>query len=166
MKNPKRFLLLSLLAVPTAMWAAKSRKDREEAKESSDEALSDAFSILSDIPDATQPPAKPGEPAQPPPTPKLPKLPKRKLSDDEKELFTKLSKLVKAQYQGNPQAAFMAYAGSDGLMSSGELEALLSAADVGYPWTRSKWAEKIMEKVDKNQDGQISWDEYYQAVTQ
>jgi len=169
MKIPKQILIYSILTIPAALWLSRSRKgpsegDNEAAEEASDEALEGAISILSNIPSANAPPpgAFPPSPA-PPPKPTVPK-PKRKLSADEKELLTKLSKLVTERYQGSTEAAFYDFAGSDQLLGASELEDLLEAADVGNFVTRSSWASAIIKKMDASGDKRISWAEYVQAV--
>jgi len=176
MKIPKQILIYSILTIPAALWLSRSRKgpsegDNEAAEEASDEALEGAISILSNIPSANAPPpgafppspAPPPKPAPPPPKPTVPK-PKRKLSADEKELLTKLSKLVTDRYQGSTEAAFYDFAGSDQLLGASELEDLLEAADVGNFVTRSSWASAIIKKMDASGDKRISWAEYVQAV--
>lgn len=160
MKSAKRFLLLSLVGIPAAMWAARSRKEREEAKNLEEDSLLDAEQILKGAATPAPQPGQPGMPAEPP----LPKPKGRELSDDEKELVTKLARLVKKKYGGNPKNAFDSHAGPDGLMSKSELKDLLEEAGIGYGVTRGTWAEKIIETVDTNGDGKISWLEYQAAI--
>jgi len=83
-------------------------------------------------------------------------------SDENKqELRNQLTALVAERFAGDSRAAFAHYdSNHDGLISKDELKVLLSEAGVGSRWTRWAWAAGIVEELDENGDGLISWTEF------
>jgi len=81
--------------------------------------------------------------------------------ENEKELKTKVSKLVSSKFGGDYKKAFGHYdADKDGAVSKSELVNLLSDANVGNGLTRGIWASKIIDKLDQNNDLGIQWAEF------
>ena len=76
----------------------------------------------------------------------------------EAELVAKVQGLVARRFAGDYRAAFDQY-GRDGLMDEAGLERLLKDASVGNFATRGSWAAAIMEKLDGDRDGFISFAE-------
>jgi hypothetical protein len=84
-------------------------------------------------------------------------------SEDEnvKELKAKVAALVKRDHDGDYKKAFDHYDGDkDGGVEKSELVKLLGDAGVGNFVTRSTWANRIIEKLDKGQDQKIQWSEF------
>lgn len=81
------------------------------------------------------------------------------------ELQTKLKALVAERFGGNWASAFKAYdANGDGRIDANELETLLADANVGNFVTRSSWVRGVLDEVDTNRDGTISYDELQRAI--
>jgi hypothetical protein len=76
----------------------------------------------------------------------------------EAELISKVQRLVAGRFAGNYRAAFDQY-GRDGLMDEDGLERLLKDAGVGNFATRGTWVKAILEKLDGDRDGFISFAE-------
>lgn len=109
-----------------------------------------------------EPKPEPQPAPQPEPPAPLPKfVPK---TDEEKELLTKMTRLVRERFGGNWRAAFFEYAGADQRIDEEELQKMLKAANIGYPMTREKWAEAIIGAIDKGGDGMIGWEEFEPLV--
>lgn len=92
------------------------------------------------------------------------------MADDERiqELKEKITKLVDSEFSGDWYRAFNHYAalhGSPALVDRKDLLELLDAADVGNMFTRGAWADGIIEELDTDVDGSISWSEF-EAVFQ
>jgi hypothetical protein len=84
--------------------------------------------------------------------------------DNVKELKAKVGALVAKNFGGDYRAAFDHYDGDkDGGVKKDEIVSLLKDAGVGNGLTRGAWANGILKKLDKGQDGKIQWDEF-QAV--
>jgi hypothetical protein len=82
------------------------------------------------------------------------------------ELEGKVAALVAARFGGDYRAAFGHYdADGDGLVSKGELRALLSDAGVGSGLTRWAWATAVIDELDADGDGHISWAEFEAVST-
>jgi hypothetical protein len=79
--------------------------------------------------------------------------------DNERELKMKVSALVAKKYEGDYKKAFEHYA-HDGNVGKGELMKLLSDAGVGNGLTRGVWASKIIDRLDRDNDAAIQWDEF------
>jgi Ca2+-binding EF-hand superfamily protein len=85
------------------------------------------------------------------------------LGEQEKELKTKIRQLVKEKFDGDYKKGFDYYDkadGEDSKIGSTALEQLLRDADVGNWLTRSLWVEGVLQALDKDKDGAISWDEF------
>ena len=84
--------------------------------------------------------------------------------DNTKELKAKVGALVAKNFGGDYRKAFDHYDGDkDAGIKKDEIVKLLEDAGIGKPWTRGAWANGILKKLDKGQDGKIQWDEF-QAV--
>lgn len=79
--------------------------------------------------------------------------------DYEAELIEKTKALVRVKFGGDYRKAFNYYAGKDDLISRSELIDFLKDADVGTWVTRGIWADEILNRIDKDKSGQLSWDE-------
>jgi Ca2+-binding EF-hand superfamily protein len=87
----------------------------------------------------------------------------------QEELVGKINSLLIRKYgnsaEPNQKRLFETHdKDSDGKIDSKELEGLLREADVGNAITRGAWTRGIMSKMDTDQDGKISWDEYRRAI--
>lgn len=80
------------------------------------------------------------------------------------ELKTKVGALVKSKFGGDYQKAFAHYDKDQSGVDSGELEKMLKDAKIGNGFTRGIWAGKIIEKMDGNGDGKISWQEFEAGI--
>jgi len=76
----------------------------------------------------------------------------------EKELVRKVQALVSKRFAGDYKTAFDNYA-AGGLMGEDGLEQLLKDANVGNFATRGTWVRAIMEKIDEDRDGVVSFSE-------
>ena len=76
----------------------------------------------------------------------------------ELELIEKVQGLVANRFAGNYKTAFDNY-GEGGRMDGDGLERLLKDAGVGNFATRGTWTAAIMEKLDGDRDGFISFAE-------
>jgi Ca2+-binding EF-hand superfamily protein len=87
------------------------------------------------------------------------------VSDPRRQIIEKVTELVKSAYGGNWRKAFAIYdVDADGRISNLELTLLLVDAGVGNWWTRSEWARRIVEVMDANADGKISFEEFLAEV--
>ncbi len=76
----------------------------------------------------------------------------------ELELIGKVQGLVAERFEGNYKSAFDHY-GDGGRMDEDGLERLLKDAGVGNFATRGSWTAAIVEKLDGDRDGFISFAE-------
>jgi Ca2+-binding EF-hand superfamily protein len=77
------------------------------------------------------------------------------------EIDDKVTALVATRYGGDYRAAFAHYdTDGNGTIDKVELKALLKDAGVGSGLTRWAWAKGIMDAMDSNGDGAISWAEF------
>ena len=86
------------------------------------------------------------------------------LSDEIIELKTKIAALVRDNFGGDYRKAFAYYDPDQDGISSDELSQLLEEAGVGNVFTRSSWVSGILEKVDVDQNGRVSWVEFERIV--
>ena len=78
-----------------------------------------------------------------------------------RELEEKVTALVATRFGGDYRAAFGHYdADGNGLVSKGELKALLKDAGIGSGLTRWAWADGVIDALDADGDGHISWAEF------
>lgn len=88
---------------------------------------------------------------------------------NERELARKIEALLMRKYGSTSSATmrmmFNEYDTSrDGKIGRQELERLLSDARVGNTITRGMWVSGVIEKMDGDGDGQITWQEYERAI--
>ncbi len=81
-----------------------------------------------------------------------------------RELKAKVGALVSKSFGGDYKAAFEAYGGKDGKVAADELKKLLADAGVGNGITRGAWVSGIIEKLDGDGDGKVSWTEFEAVV--
>lgn len=80
---------------------------------------------------------------------------------NKREVEEKVSALVVSRFGGDYRAAFAHYdADRDGAIGKDELTTLLSDAGIGSGLTRWAWAKGILEELDTDGDGGISWAEF------
>ena len=77
----------------------------------------------------------------------------------EDELVRKVKSHVATQFCGDYEKCFQHYAGKDKLVNQNELFNLLSNCNVGRPLFRNAWVRDIMNQLDTDKDGELSWDE-------
>jgi Ca2+-binding EF-hand superfamily protein len=78
-----------------------------------------------------------------------------------REIDDKVTALVRTQFGGDYRAAFAHYdADGSGTIDQAELKTLLRDAGIGSGLTRWAWAKEIMEELDTDADGGISWAEF------
>ena len=79
----------------------------------------------------------------------------------EHDLRERLAALVAKRFAGDYKAAFTHYdADRDGMIRKEELKNLLGDAGMAGSWSRWAWVEKVIDEVDTNGDGIISWSEF------
>ncbi|HVK10522.1 MAG TPA: EF-hand domain-containing protein [Gemmataceae bacterium] len=82
-------------------------------------------------------------------------------AEQKRELDEKVTALVRTRFGADYRAAFTHYdADGNGTIDKDELKALLSDAGIGSGLTRWAWASGIIEAVDTDGDGGISWAEF------
>lgn len=79
------------------------------------------------------------------------------------ELKGKVAALVTARFRGDRRAAFAHYAPS-GRLDRAALTRVLEDADVGNMFTRGAWTQGIMERLDVDRDGVLTWDEFTRGI--
>lgn len=79
---------------------------------------------------------------------------------DRIELTTKIRKIVEREFGGDWQRAFLSYSKGDDRVDGDELWRLLKDAGVGNVLTRASYVNKIMEVIDRDNDGRITWTEF------
>ncbi len=84
--------------------------------------------------------------------------------DERAELIAKVTEYVDTVHSGDWESAFdAADRDNDGRINTSEVNDVLRHSGVGNFLTRSTWSRKVMEEVDSDCDGYISFDEF-QAV--
>lgn len=81
-----------------------------------------------------------------------------------KELQEKVGKLVTKKFGGDYKKAFDYYDSNHDGADADEIKKLLEDAGVGNPITRGSWVSKILERMDTNKDGKISWQEFQDGI--
>ena len=85
---------------------------------------------------------------------------------NELELKLKVGKLVDRKFSGDYKKAFEHYdRGGDGGIDRNDLLELLTEAGVGNGMTRGIWATRIIERLDKDGDQAVTWQEFERAFT-
>lgn len=91
------------------------------------------------------------------------------MASEQEQLVTGIETYLRTTY-GDTSAAsrrklFDNYdADGDGNIDKAELGKLLKDVDIGNTFTRGAWVRGIIDKLDANADGVISWDEFDAAV--
>lgn len=88
---------------------------------------------------------------------------KDKNEADKRELRTKVKKLVYDKFEGKYKKAFDYYdklSKKDGKVDRDSLKQLLKDANVGNFVTRAGWVKAIINDMDTDKDGAISWGEF------
>ena len=81
------------------------------------------------------------------------------------EIIDQVTALVKRKYDGDWKKAFdIEDSDNDGRLSTSEVSSILAKAGVGLKLTRWAIALQIIEMMDVDNDGYISWDEF-QKIT-
>ena len=80
---------------------------------------------------------------------------------NKREVEAKVSAMVASRFGGDYRAAFAHFdADGDGAIGKDELTTLLSEAGIGSGLTRWAWAKGILDELDTDGDGAISWAEF------
>ncbi|MFT7579023.1 MAG: Ca2+-binding EF-hand superfamily protein [Myxococcota bacterium] len=87
----------------------------------------------------------------------------------EDELVGKIQGLMRKRYNAlGPDARRQFFAdydtNKDGQISADELSQVLSDADIGNFMTRSMWVKGVMAKLDLDQDGTLSFEEFESVI--
>ncbi len=90
------------------------------------------------------------------------------MAGEQEQLVTSIEAALKSKYGDasldSMRKLFDSYdANKDGKIDKDELSKLLKDVDIGNSFTRGTWVKGIIEKLDKNGDKAISWEEF-QAV--
>lgn len=171
-------LLLGLIALPVLLMGRKA-KARPSASEGAGKGVPDKGAVewvtlpdgrvmirLDDGRLVAPPFAYQGEGAPPPeippfsPPPPPPPKPKPKLTSQQQEIVDETTAFVKDKFGGDWKKAFDAYAGNDGLIDGDELSDMFSDGGIGPYLFRDQAAAKVIEFIDGNGDGKISWEEF------
>lgn len=81
--------------------------------------------------------------------------------ENKREVEEKVSALVASRFGGDYRAAFAHYdSDGDGAIRKDELKLLLADAGIGSGLTRWAWASGILDELDTDGDGGISWAEF------
>jgi hypothetical protein len=84
----------------------------------------------------------------------------------QEDAVAKVAALVKERYEGSYRAAFDHYdEDNDGKMSNRELVDLLYDAEIGIRFTRWAIALKVVQTLDTDGDGLVSWEEFQTHLT-
>jgi len=85
---------------------------------------------------------------------------------EKQQLEEKVAALVEARFGGDYRKAFdHSDSNHDGKVGKDELMALLQDAGIGNFLTRSTWAAGVIEQLDTDGDGRISWPEFESVFT-
>lgn len=87
------------------------------------------------------------------------------MSDRRAELIEKIVALVDRDYAGGYFSAFNWYdRDHDGGLNKQELNELLKDAEVGTRLTRWVWVDGILNELDQDRDGRITFQEFESAI--
>jgi hypothetical protein len=82
-----------------------------------------------------------------------------------KFLKDQVNKLTATKFENDYKKGFDFYdANKDGNIDKSELTQLLTDAEVGNTLTRWKWVDGVMNQMDTNKDGKITWTEFDSAI--
>ena len=90
------------------------------------------------------------------------------MSSEKQELVRKVQALVRQRFSGSYEQAFRHYArakNDPASVNGEELKLLLADARVGNSFTRGMWVDGIIEQVDGNRNGTISWTEFQRVIS-
>lgn len=77
------------------------------------------------------------------------------------ELKAKIKSLVRAKFSGSYRTGFNHYdSDRDGKLDRGDLRRVLIDARVGSLFTHAMWINGILDQLDADGDGLLSWDEF------
>jgi hypothetical protein len=85
-------------------------------------------------------------------------------TDAEQELREKVTALIETRHKSDWRRGFDHYAGHGGAIGRDDVMRLLGDAQIGNWLTRGAWADGILDKLDKNKDKTITWDEFEPLV--
>lgn len=87
------------------------------------------------------------------------------MDETRREVIQKVEKYVRGVFQGSYNAAFEDFdRDDDGKIVHAELVELLKAAEVGSRLTRGAYARGVMDALDTDNDGAITWEEFEKAL--
>lgn len=89
------------------------------------------------------------------------------MPDQKQEVVAKIARLVAEEFKGDYRLAFSFYdSNQDNRISKDELTRLLVDADIGSRLTRWAYIRGIVDALDTDNDGHISYREFADAVGQ
>lgn len=85
--------------------------------------------------------------------------------DHRQEVIASVAELVRQRFAGDYRKAFDHYDyDKDGKVGRDNIRDILADAGVGSRMTRGIWADKVLEELDKDGDGRVSWAEFESAM--
>jgi len=92
------------------------------------------------------------------------------MASEQEQLVASIESALKSKYGDASLASmrklFDSYdTNKDGKIDKDELSKLLKDVDIGNSFTRGAWVKGIIEKLDKDSDKAISWDEFQAVAT-
>lgn len=83
------------------------------------------------------------------------------------EVIRKVNAYVKATFAGQYKAAFEDFdRNNDGKINHNELVEFLKACEVGNKLTRGAYARGVMDAMDADKDGEITWEEFEKVLVE
>lgn len=90
----------------------------------------------------------------------------KRMGDAKQDAIDKLQLFVAENYGGSYEAAFRSYdKDGDSKISSVELASLLYDAEIGSRLTRGIYVRQVIDHVDSDGDGKVSWAEFEAQLT-
>lgn len=88
------------------------------------------------------------------------------MDETRQELIDKIAKLVAGHpHNGDYNKAFAYYdTDGDGLLTINNIKTILGDAKIGNMLTRIGWARGVVDALDQNRDGMLSWAEFESVV--